>query len=216
MKWYVMCGASLALSTSLVSGAFAFSADNEARQAINEVRQQMKVLTDTTQRINMQMSDRIDTLELEISRLRGMIEELGGPSYNRSSSTPEQAGSSVEQDAYEGALDMYRQGDAQGAIESFQAFLTVYPDSALAPAAKFYLGSSLYANRNYKEANTTLQNLVKANPEHPRSPDALLVLAASQYELNDRAGAKASLQKITKDYPGSEAAQTAEQRLKML
>jgi len=42
------------------------------------------------------------------------------------------------------------------------------------------------------------------------------VIAASQIELNDMAGAKASLQKIVKDYPQTSAAETAKSRLKLL
>ncbi len=41
-------------------------------------------------------------------------------------------------------------------------------------------------------------------------------MAADQIELNDMKGAKASLQRIIKDYPGSPSAETAKSRLKLL
>ena len=53
-------------------------------------------------------------------------------------------------------------------------------------------------------------------PDHARAPDALLVVAGSQFELNQRTNAKATLEKILKNYPGTAAAQSAETRLKLL
>jgi TolA-binding protein len=61
-----------------------------------------------------------------------------------------------------------------------------------------------------------MQSLVKNRPDDPRAPDALLVVAADQIELNDMKSAKASLQRIIKDYPGSASAETAKSRLKLL
>jgi len=214
MKQIVTRGALLALAVTMSSSAWAF-ADDEARTAINQLRQQLKVLTETSQRVNIQMSERIDLLELEVSRLRAMVEELGGrpPGAQSSSAT---ATNAQEQEAFDGALDFYRQGKVKEAAESLKAFLTLYPNSPLAPAAMFYLGSSQYANKDYKGSIATLQNMVSKYPKHDRAPDALLVIAGAQFELNDRAGTKATLQKIVKEYGSSAAAQTAQQRLKLL
>ena len=82
--------------------------------------------------------------------------------------------------------------------------------------AKFYQGSSQYASKDYKGAIQNLQAMIQANPTDARAPDALLIVAASQIELNNMAGAKASLQKIVKDYPSTSAAETAKSRLKLL
>jgi TolA-binding protein len=74
----------------------------------------------------------------------------------------------------------------------------------------------MYASKDFKGSIQGLQGLIKASPDDARAPDALLVIAASQIELNDMAGAKVTLQKIVKDYPQANAAETAKSRLKLL
>lgn len=203
-----------------VSNAYAFT-DSEAREAIVELRQQLRTLTDTSQRASMQLAQRIDRLEQEVTRLRAQIEELGAPpraASAQSSGQPatEQAKDSKEQAAFDGALDLYRDRDFGESATSLAAFLTLYPESVLVPTAQFYLGSSYYALNNYKEAVSVLTSMAEKFPEHPRAPDALLVIAGSQFELNQRANAKTTLQKIVNDYSGTAAAESAEKRLQLL
>ena len=52
--------------------------------------------------------------------------------------------------------------------------------------------------------------------DSPRAPDALLNIAASHVELKDTARARNALQKIIADYPNTEAAKLAEERLKVI
>jgi TolA-binding protein len=55
--------------------------------------------------------------------------------------------------------------------------------------------------------------VVDQHAESTRAPEALLNIAASQIELNDRRSARATLQRIIKDYPDTEAARLAKERL---
>jgi TolA-binding protein len=58
--------------------------------------------------------------------------------------------------------------------------------------------------------------VVERYPDSPRAPDALLNIAASQVELKDTTRARAALQKIIADYPNTEAARVADERLKVI
>jgi TolA-binding protein len=58
--------------------------------------------------------------------------------------------------------------------------------------------------------------MVQKFPTQQRAPDALLMVAACQIELNNRPGAKVTLQRIIKDYKGTPAADTATKRLPLL
>lgn len=210
----VLAGACLVVFAP-VSQAFT---DSEARQAILELRQQLRTLTETSQNASLQLAERIDMLEQEIARLRAQLEELGGPPRPAQSGAQpmEQAQDIKEQSAFDGAMDLYRRGDFKEAIQSLSAFLTLYPDSVLAPTAQFYLGSSNYAIKDYKGAISVLKTMAGKYPDHPRAPDALLVAAGSEFELNARSAAKATLEQIVKNYPDSAAAQSAQQRLQLL
>ena len=94
----------MALSATM-SNSYAFT-DSEARTAIIELRQQLRTLTETSQRASMQLAQRIDRLEQEITRLRAQLEELGAPQgagQQSGSAVPERAQDSKEQAAFDGA-----------------------------------------------------------------------------------------------------------------
>jgi len=218
-----------AVSSLLMAGllmsaqpAFAF-ADDEARKAILELRQQVRNMTSAS----LQLNERIDQLQQEITRLRGEIEQMGRPQGGSGQAASGGAsGASAdgivkvadakEQSSFDGSMDLFRKGQYKEASEALTAFLTLYPDSALAPTAQFYLGSSRYALKDFKGAASTLTAMVQKSPTHPRSADALLVIAGSQIEMNNRAGAKTTLQRIVKEYKGTPAADTAAKRLQLL
>jgi tol-pal system protein YbgF len=200
----------------LSPAALAFT-DSEARQAIIDLRQELRTLAETSQRASLQLAQRIDMLEQEITRLRAQLEEMGGPRAAQADSTGQrdQATDNKEQAAFDGAMDLYRKGDNKGAVESLSAFLTLYPESVLAPTAQFYLGSARYATGDYRGAITVLKVMAEKFPDHPRAPDALLVIAGSEFELNQRSAAKATLEKIVKQYGDTAAAKSAQERLKL-
>lgn len=212
-----------ALSLSVLSvPAHAFS-DDEARRAILDLRQQIKQMNDRNQQARFQLADQIESMRHEITSLRGQIERLNfelevakrsgqedGPGASVQVSNPQ------EQAAFEAPMQQFRGGQYKEAATGFAGFLTTYPESQLASDARFYRGSSLYASKDFASAIKELQSLVQANPTDPRAPDALLIVAASQIEQNQMDGAKASLQRIVKEYPQSAAAETAKNRLELL
>jgi len=209
------------LAAAVATPAHAFS-DDEARRAILDLREQVKQQNEQNQRARLQLADQMQAMQQEITQLREQLElvsrqQPSGQTGSGSSNPPGATASDPnEQAAYDGAIDQFRQAQYKDASESFAAFLALYPNSQLAPTAKFYLGSSRYAIKDYKGAIEQLNQLVQQTPNDARAPDALLVIAGSQIELNNRAGAKASLERIVKNYPNSQAADTAKNRLQLL
>lgn len=208
-------------SVALAAPALAF-ADDEARRAILDLRKQVQVQNEQNQRARLQLADQMQAMQQEITQLREQLELVsrqqprGQASQGAANPPGATASDPNEQAAYDGALDQFRQAQYKDASESLAAFLALYPNSQLAPTAKFYLGSSRYAIKDYKGAIEELNELVQQSPNDARAPDALLVIAGSQIELNNRTGAKASLERIVKTYPNSQAADTAKNRLQLL
>src|SRR5690606_24189713 len=108
--------------------------------------------------------------------------------------TSVQVADAIEQAAFDHAMQSFRAGQYQSAATEFTQFIETYPKSALVHEARFYRGSSLYAIKDFKGAAAGLQAMLTAAPNDPRAPDALLIIAAAQVDLNDLQGAKASLQ----------------------
>jgi tol-pal system protein YbgF len=203
----------------LSQSALAFT-DDEARKAILDLRQQIRTMNEANQRARIQLSDQIEALGQEIVRLRGDIEQLGRPAGTGGAAGGRPADPRSqdprEQAAFEQSIESFRKAQYKETVQNLTAFLTLYPDSKLAPTAQFYLGSSRFAMKDFKGAITTLQAMVQKFPNEPRAADALLMVASSQIELNNRAGAKTTLQRIVKDYKGTPAAETATKRLPLL
>lgn len=211
----------VAMATLSATPAHAF-ADDDARRAILDLREQMHQMVEQDRRIRLKFADQIEMLRNEVMSLRGEIEQLKWVTDADRQSGQDQTGASTqvadpqEQAAYESPIALFRSGKYQEAANGFSLFLDAYPNSLLAPEARFYRGSSQYATKEFKASIAGLQELISTTPQDPRAADALLIIAASQIELDDLAGAKVSLQRIVKEYPDTTAAQTATDRLKLL
>jgi tol-pal system protein YbgF len=219
-SWRCVSSCLVLMSSLLLSqSALAFT-DDEARKAILDLRQQIRTMNEANQRARIQLSDQIEALGQEIVRLRGDLEQLGRPAGagGAAGGRPADPRSQDprEQAAFEQSIESFRKAQYKETVQNLTAFLTLYPDSKLAPTAQFYLGSSRFAMKDFKGAITTLQAMVQKFPTEPRAADALLMVASSQIELNNRAGAKTTLQRIVKDYKGTPAADTATKRLPLL
>ncbi|CAN1564611.1 tol-pal system protein YbgF [Burkholderiaceae bacterium] len=220
LSWRCVSSCLVLMSSVLLSqSALAFT-DDEARKAILDLRQQIRTMNEANQRARIQLSDQIEALGQEIVRLRGDLEQLGRPAGagGAAGGRPADPRSQDprEQAAFEQSIESFRKAQYKETVQNLTAFLTLYPDSKLAPTAQFYLGSSRFAMKDFKGAITTLQAMVQKFPTEPRAADALLMVASSQIELNNRAGAKTTLQRIVKDYKGTPAADTATKRLPLL
>ena len=63
---------------------------------------------------------------------------------------------------------------------------------------------------------TIFRTLVTSTPDHPRASEALLALANCQIELKDPKSARRTLEELVRNYPQSEAAQAAAERIRQL
>jgi len=114
---------------------------------------------------------------------------------------------------FEASLAIFRRGDFPAAQTSFSEFVKRYPQSGYRGTALFWLGNAQYANRDYKGAIANFRALLTQAPDHARAPEALLSIANCQIELKDNAGARRTLEELTRSYPQSEAASAARERL---
>jgi len=199
-------------------------ADDEARRAILDLRQQIRQMAEQSSQATqarIQLGDQIELLRNELAGLRGKLEQLDWQLQQAARSgaqtqAPVVRTDPIEAASFEAAMEQFRAGTYTEAAAGFSQFLSAYPTSTMAAEARFYHGSSLYAARQYPQAVAVLQALVQTNPADARAADALLIVAASQIELNALKEARITLQSIVQHYPQSQAAQTATERLKLL
>jgi tol-pal system protein YbgF len=129
------------------------------------------------------------------------------------SATPRAGDATGEQRAYDGALDLFKNGNYGASIVGFTSFVKTYPRSPLAPSAQYWIGNAQFAQKDFRAAITAQRQLIAQYPDSQKVPDALLNIATSQIELGDTAAARQTLQEIVAKYPQSDAAPKAKQRL---
>lgn len=114
---------------------------------------------------------------------------------------------------FDEALARLRAADFGAGSAALNGFLKRYPNTGYRESAQYWLGNAYYGLRNYKDAIVAFKALVDSAPQHARTPEALLSIANCQVELKDNDAARRSLEQIVKQYPQTEAAQAARDRL---
>jgi len=114
---------------------------------------------------------------------------------------------------FDEALARLRAADFGAGSAALNGFLKRYPNTGYRESAQYWLGNAYYGLRDYKDAIVAFKALVDSAPQHARTPEALLSIANCQVELKDNDAARRSLEQIVKQYPQTEAAQAARDRL---
>ena len=122
----------------------------------------------------------------------------------------------TEKRDYDAAMANFRKGEFATAQVGFVDFLNRYPKTGFRPSALFWLGNAQYATKEYKDALASFRALIALGGDHLRVPEAALAIANCQLELKDNKGARKTLEELQINYPASEAAQAAKDRLSRL
>lgn len=121
-----------------------------------------------------------------------------------------------ERAAYDAAFAILRDGRYADASRAFTGFLQEYPAGGFAANARYWLGESYYVTQNYGLALEQFELLHRQYPQNDKAPGALLKVGLSQYGLNDLDAAEATLNQVLQQYPGTDAARTASDRLRAI
>jgi tol-pal system protein YbgF len=94
-----------------------------------------------------------------------------------------------------------------------QAFTQRFPNDPLADHAYYWLGESRLVQNNPAGAAQAFRDGLRVGPKSPKVPDLLLKLGVALEQLNQSALAKASWDKLVKDFPNSPQAARAKENL---
>ncbi|MGR8953280.1 MAG: tol-pal system protein YbgF [Gammaproteobacteria bacterium] len=141
------------------------------------------------------------------------------PSANQQPATPpapsEPAAVSSDQE-YKQAYDDLRNGRTSQSIEAFKAYLAKNPSGPLSGNAQYWLGEAYRVNQDFNSARTAFGKVLESYPDSPKVPDALLKLGYVEIDLNDKAKAREYLNRVTSEYPNTNAARMAAKKLQTL
>ncbi len=212
--------------------------DSDARRAILELRERVERQGEEIQNFQrglLEQQNQFEALRAEIARIRGEKEELSlelrraqelsqGVDDRLKKFEPakvkvdgvEFVADPTETKAYEDALAIFRKGEFGAASTAFNDFIKRNPKSGYVVPSLFWLGNAQYANRSYANAITNFNTLLSKAPNHMRAAESMLSVANCQLELKDIKAAKKTLGDVVKNYPHTEAAAAANERLAKL
>ncbi|MDO5505393.1 MAG: tol-pal system protein YbgF [Pseudoxanthomonas suwonensis] len=121
-----------------------------------------------------------------------------------------------EADAYRSAFALLQNGKYLEASRAFTTFLERWPAGVYAPNAIYWLGESYYVTQNYAFALEQFQALRQSFPTHDKASGALLKIGMAHQGLRELDRAEADYQAVIADYPGSNVARIANDRLRAL
>lgn len=131
--------------------------------------------------------------------------------------TPKAAVATPEEErAYLGTFDMLKNGKYDDAIKGFRGMLDQWPQGRYADNGWYWMGEAQMVKRDFAGAANSFQSLVQGFASSPKMADGLYKLGVAQVELKKNAEAKASLQRVIRDYPSTNAANLAKQKLDQL
>lgn len=180
------------------------------RSQLEEMRREMEV---------MRRNERERFLDLD-ARINALARADSGPAPaapagEPAAQAPDQA--QADSDAYLSARERLAAQDFAAAAKAFEDYLKQFPDGQFRDFAHFWLGE---IHRSRKDGRATamkhFQAVISEHPDSSKVPSALYKLAVLQYEGGDRSAARATLDRVVKQYPASSDAALARSMLEQL
>jgi tol-pal system protein YbgF len=203
----------------------------DIKAGLDELRQQVSVLTERLEASNVQTSRRVGALEAKVnpgasstplgSRAApsgtGQTPLPGSPASDSpgTSTTATSPSSAEAKRLYQAALGDYQRGKFDLAAQGFRNYLQQAPTGDVADTAQYYLGESLYSAKDYRGAITEFERLVRDFPQSPQVPSALLKTGYAYYEIKDSIQGRRALRTLIEKYPTSNDAKLAEAKLRL-
>ena len=95
-----------------------------------------------------------------------------------------------------------------------EQYLKEFPDTDLADNAAYWIGECLFSQGKYAQAIGEFDNVLTRFPRSDKIASAMLKKAYATLEIGQKSKGVAQLQRVIKDYPSSDEANLARQRLK--
>jgi len=116
---------------------------------------------------------------------------------------------------YQQGHDAFKAGDNAKARELLSKFIEHYPKHKLAANAHYWLGESYYSDKNYDQAILEFQEVIKNFPDNKEKvPAAMLKQGMAFKEEGDYKNAAYVYRKLIDEYPKSDEAKIAKEKLR--
>ena len=122
----------------------------------------------------------------------------------------------ADRSRYERILALFRDGDLEGARRGFAAFLSEYPNSDLAPNARYWQGEAYYGKKDFRKAIDAYDKVELDYPGSEKVPASILKKGYAYLALKDKKRASSAFKQVVTLYPKSPEAGKASDKLAQL
>jgi tol-pal system protein YbgF len=140
----------------------------------------------------------------------GLVDELKGDNK------PDETDQAFAEAQYEKGVDAIKTGNIEGGTAQLLQFVSDWPRHPRADNALLYVGVALMAQQDWAGAAQTFERVTVSYPAGDSVLEALLKVAECRVRLKQPAQAKATLERIVSNYPGTPAASQAQATLATL
>lgn len=117
---------------------------------------------------------------------------------------------------YQTSYSDYLRGNYDLALLGFRQYLESFPDTDLADNASYWIGECFYRQQKYAEAIAQYDEVLSRWPRSDKTASSQLKKGYAQVELGRRDEGVRQLQGVVRDFPNSDEANLARQRLQSL
>jgi tol-pal system protein YbgF len=176
-----------------------------------------------------ELAQKLDDKSVKIAELTARIEELEAKVNKSSSGTGGLSsvpiGTATDKDkktavkgrepseAYNQAKNDFDKGNFDLALDGFQNFIALFPDTSLAAAAQYWIGECYSSKKEFTKAIESFRKVITSYPKSDKAPGAKLKIGLSYLNEKNTAKAKEFLNMVIKDHPGTTEAAIAKDRI---
>lgn len=118
-----------------------------------------------------------------------------------------------EIELYRSAFQLVKDKKYKESIDSFGAFLYLFPESKYASNAQYWLSESIYALGDYVNSMINFAKVVENYPNSSKIADAKLKIGYCYYSIKKWKEARFIFSSIMKDYPNTSLSQLADKKI---
>jgi len=180
-------------------------------------------LEDTNYRL-AQLSQQIAATNQELKSFRSLPPAVppegtigGDPQQQPVQPPPQQnpaGGGADPQTLYNSAYNDYLKGSYDLAMREFQEYLANFPTTELADNATYWIGECYYRQRRFRQAVEQFDTVLERYSRSDKVAAATLKKGYALLELGERSQGVVQLRHVIKQYPNSDEANLARQRLR--
>lgn len=159
-----------------------------------------------------EMTDRIDSKEFVIKGALAAGEKADSGQQGKEGKIVVKEKTDVDK-LYKLAYQDFQSGKLDLAREGFEDLVKNYPQNDLADNAQYWIGECFYAKREYKKAAGQYQKVLTLFPQGNKAPAALYKMGLALEKSRDREGRNKAWKQLTEQFPGSNEARLAQEKL---